>query len=185
MGAPAASERWGRVLVALQFGLLAVLAVMAAHAGALGAPLPLEAVLALAAGGGLGLWALRANRPGNFHIRPTPHPQGRLVRHGPYRWLRHPMYTAVLLAGAAAARVAGLAAAPAGAGDGAAGWGWAAGLTGLAGPGTLAWLAWLRLACRPDRQGPCRGAGLVRTLCRLCGLPAPQLAFRARRVLRA
>ena len=42
-----------------------------------------------------------ANRPGNFNIRPDPHPEGRLVTGGPYAWVRHPMYLAVLLAMAA------------------------------------------------------------------------------------
>ena len=53
---------------------------------------------ALAAGGVLlGLWALTANRPGNFRIVPEIKPGARLVQTGPYRWVRHPMYTAVLL----------------------------------------------------------------------------------------
>lgn len=52
----------------------------------------------LAAGGGLlGLWALAANRPGNFRLVPDVKPGARLVQTGPYRWVRHPMYTAVLL----------------------------------------------------------------------------------------
>ena len=55
--------------------------------------------LLLAAGGaGLGLWALTANRPGNFRIVPELKPGAHLVQSGPYRWIRHPMYTAVLLA---------------------------------------------------------------------------------------
>ncbi len=45
----------------------------------------------------LGLWALSANRPGNFNIRPEPKADGQLVQTGPYRWIRHPMYTALLL----------------------------------------------------------------------------------------
>jgi protein-S-isoprenylcysteine O-methyltransferase Ste14 len=51
----------------------------------------------------LALWALAANRPGNFNIRPTPRSGGTLVTSGPYRWVRHPMYTSVLMAAAAAA----------------------------------------------------------------------------------
>jgi protein-S-isoprenylcysteine O-methyltransferase Ste14 len=46
----------------------------------------------------LGLAALFENRPGNFRIAPEPRPNARLVRNGPYRWIRHPMYAAVLLA---------------------------------------------------------------------------------------
>lgn len=57
----------------------------------------------LASSGLLALWALVANRPGNFNIRPTPRHGGTLVTGGPYRWIRHPMYTSVLLAAAGAA----------------------------------------------------------------------------------
>jgi protein-S-isoprenylcysteine O-methyltransferase Ste14 len=52
----------------------------------------------LGAGLALGLWALTANRPGNFNIRPDPKAGGRLVDHGPYRHVRHPMYLALLIA---------------------------------------------------------------------------------------
>jgi protein-S-isoprenylcysteine O-methyltransferase Ste14 len=45
----------------------------------------------------VGLWALSANRPGNFNIRPDPKDGAALVCHGPYRHVRHPMYLAVLL----------------------------------------------------------------------------------------
>ncbi|NJD87213.1 MAG: DUF1295 domain-containing protein [Betaproteobacteria bacterium] len=58
-------------------------------------------VALLGAGVAVGAWALAANRPGNFNIRPDPHPEGRLVTGGPYAWVRHPMYLAVLLAMAA------------------------------------------------------------------------------------
>lgn len=92
-------EWLGRVLVALQFGLLLGLALHALQSGRWS----LGASIAGVASVVLGLWALRANPPGNFNIRPTPHPQGRLVLAGPYRWVRHPMYTAVLLGGMACA----------------------------------------------------------------------------------
>ena len=92
-------EWLGRLLVALQFGLLLGLAWHALQSGRL----PLAAWMFAAASVALGVWALRANPPGNFNIRPTPHPQGRLVLAGPYRWIRHPMYTAVLLGGMACA----------------------------------------------------------------------------------
>jgi protein-S-isoprenylcysteine O-methyltransferase Ste14 len=100
----AAPSALGAVLVGLQFALLAGLAVQAA-AGIDSARLPADALVAAAAGIALGLWALWANRPGNFHIRPVPREGGHLVQHGPYRWIRHPMYSALLLAGFAAARL--------------------------------------------------------------------------------
>ena len=94
--------RLGQLLVFLQFLLIFLLAWN---------PLFLEAVITfnpsvwvlLLAGGFVGLAALWANRPGNFNIHPHPHPKGELVRHGPYRWVRHPMYSAVLLFGMACA----------------------------------------------------------------------------------
>ena len=90
----------GLVLVLLQFVLIGVIAwrsgpsFLALQASTL-------AWCVLAAGIALGGWALSANRPGNFNIRPMPKAGGQLVRSGPYAWIRHPMYTAVLLAGLA------------------------------------------------------------------------------------
>lgn len=95
----------GNLLVSAQFGTLAVLALQAwgelqpAASHAL-------AWLLLGVSGLVGLWALSANRLGNFNIHPTPHQNGQLVEHGPYRWIRHPMYTAVLLFGGALAMLA-------------------------------------------------------------------------------
>ena len=85
-----------RLLVALQFGLIALIAVRLEPAR-----IGPAFVVLLAAGAAVGGWALAANRPGNFNIRPDPRPGGRLVTHGPYAWVRHPMYLAVLLAMAA------------------------------------------------------------------------------------
>lgn len=45
----------------------------------------------------LALWSLWCNRPGNFRVSPLPHPQGQLIRTGPYRYVRHPMYASLLL----------------------------------------------------------------------------------------
>ncbi len=80
------------LLVAGQFLLMGIIALRSwPPAG------PWPAWLAVAAGLALGLWALAAMRPGRFNIRPEPHPDGELVTRGPYRHLRHPMYSAVLL----------------------------------------------------------------------------------------
>ncbi len=103
---PITPARLGALLVALQFALLAGLAVQAATGLAAGR-LPIDAAIAAAAAVSLGVWALSANRPGNFNIRPLPREGGHLVQHGPYRWIRHPMYSALLLAGVAAARLSG------------------------------------------------------------------------------
>jgi len=45
----------------------------------------------------LGLWAIIIIRVGNFNITPEIVDNGRLVRRGPYRLIRHPMYLALLL----------------------------------------------------------------------------------------
>jgi protein-S-isoprenylcysteine O-methyltransferase Ste14 len=86
----------GRLLVAAQFALI----------GWLIWPLTPQAwsppALALLAGAAaLGLWTLAHNRPGNFNIRPEPKASARLVTGGPYRYMRNPMYSAVLLFAAA------------------------------------------------------------------------------------
>lgn len=51
----------------------------------------------MAAGFVLGAWSLAVNRPGNFRIMPEVKRGATLVQSGPYRWMRHPMYIAVLL----------------------------------------------------------------------------------------
>ena len=81
------------ILVALQLALIAAIA-LPFDAG--GWNLPATALVG--AGIAVGVWALTANRPGNFNIRPEPKPDGQLATGGPYRHVRHPMYLAVLLA---------------------------------------------------------------------------------------
>lgn len=105
-----AQGRIGAVLVALQFALILVLAAIGWPALVSSARLAAMPALAWVLGAGgmlLGLWAISANRPGNFNIRPTPRPGGRLVETGPYRWIRHPMYTSVLAIGLACVLAAG------------------------------------------------------------------------------
>ncbi len=84
----------GRVLVAAQFGALAAWL----WQGPWVAPHPAGVAVQLF-GVGLGAWAgvwmtLRQRRA--FSITPLPDAQERLVVDGPYRWVRHPMYTALL-----------------------------------------------------------------------------------------
>lgn len=86
----------GGFLLWVQFGALAFQLLLS--------KLALDAVEApdwtlgcIAAGIALGAWALAANRPGNFNLRPEPRQGGILITHGPYRWIRHPMYTGLLL----------------------------------------------------------------------------------------
>lgn len=46
---------------------------------------------------GLGLWAVLVMGIGKFGITPEPLVQSRLMRRGPYRLIRHPMYLALLV----------------------------------------------------------------------------------------
>jgi protein-S-isoprenylcysteine O-methyltransferase Ste14 len=86
----------GTLLLWIQFGALALQILLTA--AALEVVGPPDWALAVGAGGLLlGAWALYANRPGNFNFRPEPREGGVLVTHGPYRWIRHPMYAALLL----------------------------------------------------------------------------------------
>jgi len=81
------------VLVAAQFTGIGVVA--------FGGPWPppwslacLGAALALVA------WAYGSMSSGTFTVSPLPRAEGSITRRGPYRWVRHPMYLAVLLAAA-------------------------------------------------------------------------------------
>jgi protein-S-isoprenylcysteine O-methyltransferase Ste14 len=51
----------------------------------------------LAVGGMVGLWALQAMELRQVKVFPEVPGQGKLIVLGPYRWIRHPMYTSVLL----------------------------------------------------------------------------------------
>jgi protein-S-isoprenylcysteine O-methyltransferase Ste14 len=80
----------GYLLVALQLLALAYLAITGPWLA------PGIWIVPQIIGLGLGIWALAAMQLRNFHIAPEVRAQ-ELVARGPYRWLRHPMYTAVLL----------------------------------------------------------------------------------------
>ncbi len=47
-------------------------------------------------GGTLGAWAVVTMKPHRVSPLPQPRREARLVTRGPYRWIRHPMYAAVL-----------------------------------------------------------------------------------------
>lgn len=85
-------------LVALQFAALAVIAWpwRAAQWNPLAWPLLAAATVAAT-------WTLLHNRPGNFSVLPEPRATTRLVTGGPYAWVRHPMYTSLLLGAAGVA----------------------------------------------------------------------------------
>jgi len=94
----------GNILVLLQFSLLTWLVFMAAPFVRQG---QISAIcwMLLALSGILGGWTLLHNRLGNFNVHPQPKASGVLVTSGPYRLMRHPMYSTVLLSAAATACV--------------------------------------------------------------------------------
>ena len=59
--------------------------------------LPQWALAFLLAAAGLAFWAIAAMRIGNFNIVPSPVKGGNMVSRGPYRIIRHPMYSSILL----------------------------------------------------------------------------------------
>jgi protein-S-isoprenylcysteine O-methyltransferase Ste14 len=89
----------GGFLLWVQFGALAFQLLLTKLALEMVAP-PDWALGSIVAGVALGVWALLANRPGNFNLRPEPREGGVLITHGPYRWIRHPMYLGLLLVSA-------------------------------------------------------------------------------------
>ncbi len=80
------------LLVLIQFAALALIALT----GPLFSPSPLLLAAELA-GLALGTWAILAQGPSNFGITPDPVSGARLVTRGPYKFIRHPMYAALLL----------------------------------------------------------------------------------------
>ncbi|MBK8341297.1 MAG: isoprenylcysteine carboxylmethyltransferase family protein [Flavobacteriales bacterium] len=85
------------LLVAGQFGSIAVLL----FGG--GWQLPWWAWALFALGLLVFAWAVVSLGGNNFTILPDPRATNTLSQRGIYRWLRHPMYTAVLLCGVAVA----------------------------------------------------------------------------------
>ncbi|GIK74205.1 MAG: isoprenylcysteine carboxyl methyltransferase [Chloroflexota bacterium] len=79
-------------LVVIQFGALLALAltgpIIARH------PVLLAVELAALA---LAVWAIVTMRLRHINVLPDVRPDSRLVRQGPYRWIRHPMYASILL----------------------------------------------------------------------------------------
>lgn len=81
------------LLVFIQFATILALLLT----GPLWARTPLLFALELA-GLSLVLWALLAMRLATLHVLPDVRPNAQLVQRGPYRFIRHPMYSAILFA---------------------------------------------------------------------------------------
>lgn len=88
----------GWALVAIQGVFIAAIVLLPRRPAFDGGPAIDGVAAALVVGGGLlGLWSFRHLGRG---LTPTPLPNGAvgLVTSGPYRWVRHPIYTAVIAA---------------------------------------------------------------------------------------
>lgn len=88
------SARWGGPLVGCQFVLLVFMVMSTDWHDLHLAALPFLFASLILAG-----WALKVMRLGHFNIRPAIKEGAILVTHGPYRYIRHPMYASILLAG--------------------------------------------------------------------------------------
>jgi len=82
----------GKVLVIVQFMCLALLMIFTNWL-----TVPGWTFLILALAGFLAFWAMNSMKPGNFRIIPYPVKNGVLVSLGPYRLIRHPMYTSIFI----------------------------------------------------------------------------------------
>lgn len=85
----------GRLLVAAQFALLAIWLVAGPRVSSHAIGISLQLV-GLAIAGWAFLVMIAAQRR-LFRIAPDPTGHSTLVTWGPYRWVRHPMYSAILL----------------------------------------------------------------------------------------
>jgi protein-S-isoprenylcysteine O-methyltransferase Ste14 len=87
-----------RVLVLLQFGLAAWLFLKTPWSVW---PPPVRLIAAISlllVGGGTAMWAWWVMGWSRLRVMPHPDQQAILLRHGPYRFIRHPMYAGLLLA---------------------------------------------------------------------------------------
>ncbi len=64
---------------------------------ALATPLSLLSIIIITIAIAVALWSIFTMHFGNLRIQPIPKDDAKLVMNGPYRFIRHPMYTAVLL----------------------------------------------------------------------------------------
>ena len=80
------------LLVGLQFGIIGLMLLFSKGLLHSGMGMAIFVVGAI-----LGLWALQHNRLGNFNIQPRIKHASQLVTSGIYKYIRHPMYSSVLL----------------------------------------------------------------------------------------
>jgi len=81
------------ILVVLQFAGIIILGLTGP-----GFPTQPPAVALVGCGLGIGLWALWTMRKSRFRVLPEVAQEAHLITDGPYRFVRNPMYLAVLMA---------------------------------------------------------------------------------------
>lgn len=83
---------YSNILVTIQFSAIALMAATGPWLANTWYLLLIELL-----GVALGVYAIIVMRIGNFNVRPIVKESGQLVTHGPYRHIRHPMYTSIIL----------------------------------------------------------------------------------------
>jgi protein-S-isoprenylcysteine O-methyltransferase Ste14 len=86
------SRYYPELLVTLQFGIIGLMLIFS-H-GVFDTIYP---SIIFSIGLWLGIWALNHNQLGNFHIQPKLKEGSKLITTGIYRYIRHPMYTSVII----------------------------------------------------------------------------------------
>ena len=86
------SRYYPQILVALQFGIIGLMIIFSD--GLLNS---IYSLAIFAIGAIVGVWALRHNQLGNFHIQPIIKKDSKLITTGIYRYIRHPMYLSVTI----------------------------------------------------------------------------------------
>ena len=86
----------GKILVTIQFTCLALLMIITNWLF-----LPWWTFLLMGFSGFLAFWAMQVMRIGNFNVIPYPVEKGVMISRGPYKLIRHPMYTSIFIFAAA------------------------------------------------------------------------------------
>jgi protein-S-isoprenylcysteine O-methyltransferase Ste14 len=82
----------GKILVTIQFTCIGLLAIFTNWLA-----LPWWSFLSLGLSGFLAFWAMAVMHLGNFNVVPYPVANGVMVSVGPYKLIRHPMYTSIFI----------------------------------------------------------------------------------------